>query len=106
MGGLDYVLRNDNDPFSFSKWRASWTHQTHEGAANGDPLSSYLFILCVEGLSSLMNQVERRGEIHGCRICRRAPSIVHLLFADDSAFFFFFFFVLSSNKNAKHSLPI
>ena len=54
----------------------------------GDPLLPYLFIICAEGLSSLIKQAERRGDIHGCRICRGAPRISHLLFADDSFFFF------------------
>ncbi|RVX23698.1 putative mitochondrial protein [Vitis vinifera] len=54
----------------------------------GDPLSPYLFIICAEGLSSLIKQAERRGDIHGCRICRGAPRISHLLFVDDSFFFF------------------
>ena len=58
------------------------------GLRQGDPLSPYLFIICAEGLSSLIKQVERRGAIHGCRICRGAPRISHLLFADDSFFFF------------------
>ena len=53
------------------------------GLRQGDPLSPYLFILCVEGLSALIRQVERRGDIHGISICIIAPIISHLLFADD-----------------------
>ena len=58
------------------------------GIQQGDPLSPYLFILCAEGLSALIRDVERRGAIKGTRICTRAPTISHLLFADDCFLFF------------------
>ena len=57
------------------------------GLRQGDHLSPYLFLLCVEGFTSLLAQVELEGRIHGVSICRRAPLISHLLFADDSLLF-------------------
>lgn len=54
------------------------------GLRQGDPHSQYLFILCVEGLSVLIQDVERRSLLHGCRVGRSAPPITHLLFADDA----------------------
>lgn len=53
-----------------------------------DPLSPYLFMLCAEGLSSLIDQAERQRHIHGAKVCRRAPIVSHLLFADDCFLFF------------------
>lgn len=50
----------------------------------GDPLSSYLFLLCAEGFSSLLQKAEADGDIGGIKICCRAPSVSHLLFGDDS----------------------
>jgi hypothetical protein len=57
------------------------------GLRQGDPLSPYLFIICAEGLSALIKQTEARGDIHGVKICRNAPIITHLLFANDCFLF-------------------
>lgn len=47
-------------------------------------MSPYLFLLCAEGFSTLLSSAEDNGLISGVKICRNAPSISHLLFADDS----------------------
>jgi hypothetical protein len=54
------------------------------GLRQGNPLSPYLFLLCAEGLSSLLLYEEEVDGIDGVRVCRNAPSVSHLLFADDS----------------------
>lgn len=54
------------------------------GIRQGDPLSPYLFILCVEGLSALFRKYEDQKWIQGIKVCRHAPRISHMLFADDS----------------------
>ena len=59
-----------------------------QGLRQRDPLSPYLFIICVEGLSAMIKQAEARGLLHGRRIGRYAPSVSPLLFADNSFFFF------------------
>ena len=58
------------------------------GLRQGCPLSPYLFIVCAEGLSAMIQDAEDRGALHGCSICRKAPSISHLFFVDDSYLFF------------------
>lgn len=39
----------------------------------GDPLSPYLYILCVEGLTSLIRKAEQSSRMHGVCVCRGAP---------------------------------
>jgi hypothetical protein len=49
------------------------------GLRQGDPLSPYLFLLCAEGLSSLLLHEEEVGGIDRVRVCRNAPLVSHLL---------------------------
>nr|KYP35970.1 Transposon TX1 uncharacterized [Cajanus cajan] len=57
------------------------------GLRQGDLLSPYLFIICTEGLSLLLRQAEARGILHGVKVCRGAPPLTHILFADDCFLF-------------------
>ena len=57
------------------------------GIRQGDSLSPFLFLLCMERLDGLIKQAERSGEIHGYSLCRRGPKLTHLLFVDGSLIF-------------------
>lgn len=74
------------------------------GLPQGDPLSSYLFILAAKGLSTLIHDREQRGQLHGCKVARGASSVSHLFFADDS--FFFFRVVREEGKVVKQCLQL
>jgi hypothetical protein len=58
------------------------------GLRQGDPLSPYLFLICAEAFSCLLNAAEDKGDIKGVHVCLEAPSINHLLFGDDSLLLF------------------
>ena len=57
------------------------------GIRQGDPLSPCLFLLCAEGFTALLDQAELEGRIKGVSICRGAPKVTNLMFADDSLLF-------------------
>jgi hypothetical protein len=57
------------------------------GLRQGDPISPYLFLMCAEGLSALLNNFTLGYVDRGVRVCNRSPWITHLLFADDSLIF-------------------
>lgn len=44
------------------------------GLCQEDPLSSYLFLLCVEGFPTLLNIAEESGVLEGMIICNNVPS--------------------------------
>lgn len=54
----------------------------------GDPLSSYLFLLCAEGLLALIRAAVDNGQMKGLAVCRNDPNLSHLSFADDSLIFY------------------
>ncbi|XP_060968361.1 uncharacterized protein LOC133035936 [Cannabis sativa] len=77
--GVSYsVLMNDTPLKKFKPQR---------GLRQGDPLSPYIFLLCQEVLSKIIQSQENRGKIHGIRIARAATPISHLMFADDTILF-------------------
>lgn len=58
------------------------------GIRQWDPLSPYLFLLCIDGLISLLKDAAVKHHISWIKICIRAPCINRLLFANDSVIFY------------------
>ena len=76
---VSYSILVNGQPTSFFK--------PSRGLRQGDPLSPYLFLICTEGLAALIDDAASRKQIHGVKVCRSAPPITHLFFADDSLMF-------------------
>lgn len=57
------------------------------GLRQGDPLSHYLFILCVEVFFGFILKAQQTCVVHGLKIARSAPEITHLFYVDDSLLF-------------------
>ncbi|XP_075650200.1 putative mitochondrial protein AtMg01250 [Castanea sativa] len=57
------------------------------GIKQGDPLSPYLFLLCAEGLSSLIHRAMENQLLKGMLSCNGGVRLSQLLFADDSLLF-------------------
>jgi hypothetical protein len=58
------------------------------GVRQDDPLSPYLFVICVEAMSFMFHQAEREGGITGISITWGDTCINHLFLADDSLLFY------------------
>ncbi|XP_043693124.1 uncharacterized protein LOC122643575 [Telopea speciosissima] len=57
------------------------------GIKQGDPLSPFLFILCSQVLSTVIEEAEQQDLVSSIRVRSRAPPISHLMFADDCLLF-------------------
>ncbi|CAL8992016.1 unnamed protein product [Prunus brigantina] len=57
------------------------------GLRQGDPLSPYLFVLCLEKLSHLITEAVVKKAWRAVSIFRTGPKISHLCFADDLLLF-------------------
>ncbi|KAI8563661.1 hypothetical protein RHMOL_Rhmol03G0126400 [Rhododendron molle] len=59
----------------------------NRGLRQGDPLSPYLFVLCMERLSILINSKREEGSWKGIKVSRNSTPLTHLFFADDLILF-------------------
>jgi hypothetical protein len=57
------------------------------GVRQGDPMSPYLFVLCMDKLSHLIIEAIEEGHWKPMRAGRNGPLISHLMFADDLLLF-------------------
>lgn len=57
------------------------------GLRQGDPMSLYLFVLCMEKLALSIQEKVAKGIWHPVHISRGGPGISHLLFTNDIVLF-------------------
>lgn len=60
--------------------------KAERGLRQGDPISSSLFILCVEFLSEKLNKLYYSSSFAGFHMSKNGPLINHLTFADDKSY--------------------
>lgn len=53
------------------------------GLRQGDPISLYLFLFYVKGLSCMLRKMEVVNYLYSVFVARACPKVSHLLFADD-----------------------
>ncbi|XP_028092237.1 uncharacterized protein LOC114292475 [Camellia sinensis] len=58
-----------------------------KGLRQGDSLSPYLFVLCMERLSAMITQKVQEKEWNGLCLAKSGPTISHLFFTDDLILF-------------------
>lgn len=83
MGFIDYVVTI----VTIMLFLSGSTIQPTREIRQDEPISSYLFLICAEGLSALLTKAETESRIKGIKVARVCQSLSHLLFADDSILF-------------------
>ena len=73
--------------FVHVKWFSTWLRCSSKGSKTGRSLVPYLFLICSEAFSYLPRDSFRCGKLKGIAVAEQAPSISHLLFANDTLLF-------------------
>lgn len=83
---IDWIVRSVSYSVSLNGAVGDWFSPSR-GLRQGDPLSPYLFLICAEGFSTLIQEAKQNGQMVGAAIGRERLTINHLFFADDCILF-------------------
>lgn len=70
------------------KWRIDCTFNPGKGIRQGNPLSLYFFVFCIEKLPHAIFNNIMVNDWKPLRVSKHGPGISHLLFTDDLVIFF------------------
>ncbi|MCH79574.1 putative ribonuclease H protein [Trifolium medium] len=86
---VDLVMTSVTSVRTNVKWNGERAEYFHPqcGIWQGDPISPYLFVICMDKLSHMILQGVQDGDWKPMRAGRNGPLISHLMFADDLILF-------------------
>jgi hypothetical protein len=86
---INVIMHSVTSVLTNVKWNGARAEffKPQRGIRQGDPISPYLFVLCMDKLSHLIMHAVEEGRWNGIKAGRHGPVVSHLMFADDLLLF-------------------
>jgi hypothetical protein len=86
---INIIMHSVSSVMTNVKWNGTRDEyfRPQRGIRQGDPISPYLFVLCMDKLSHLIMHAVNVGDWRGIKAGRNGPMVSHLMFADDLLLF-------------------
>jgi ribulose 1,5-bisphosphate carboxylase large subunit-like protein len=80
MGMVDIIMQGVTSVKTNVNWHGARSayFQPHRGIRQGDPMSPYIFVICMDKLSHLISNAVNQGKWKGIRAGRTGPSVSHV----------------------------
>jgi len=86
---INVIIHSVTNVESNVKWNGAREDyfRPQRGIRQGEPISPYLFVLCMDKLSHMILHEVNQGKWKSIKVGRRGPEVSHLMFADDLLLF-------------------